>query len=124
MKHTKIHSVNVRGYGSLQNAMYNQSRSATPVVGMGATELMYSDRHPYTIIEVINPKRIKVRADRAIRVDKKGESEQQDYKYIQQHDTPGIILVLNKSGRWKQFKNPKGSTFLIGKREEYYDFTR
>jgi hypothetical protein len=37
---------------------------------------------------------------------------------------PPITLRLNKFGRWKEVGHPDGSTFLVGRREEYYDFTR
>ena len=117
-------TINVRGYGSLQNAIGNQTRSMTPLVGMGVTELMYSDRHPYTVLHVISTKRIVVRADRAIRIDKNGCSESQEYRYEQDSQAEPITLFLNKFGRWKQLGDAQGSTFLIGRREEYYDFTR
>ena len=117
-------TINVRGYGSLQNAIGNQTRSLKPEVGMGVTELMYSDRHPYTVTGILTPKRIKVRADNAIRTDKNGFSEAQEYTYEQDPTSPEIVLFLNKFGRWKRSGDPQGSTYLIGRREEYYDFTR
>jgi len=117
-------TVDVRGYGSFQNALFNQTRSLEPQVGMGATELMYSDRHPFTIVEILSPKRIVVQADKATRKDDRGFSESQQYIYEPQPESPKIVLFLNKHGRWKARGNADGSTFLIGKREEYYDFTR
>ena len=117
-------TINVRGYGSLQNAIGNQTRSLKPEVGMGVTELMYSDRHPYTVVEILTPKRIKVRADTTTRIDKNGASETQEYTYTEDSRAPEITLFLNKYGRWKRVGDAQGSTYLIGRREEYYDFTR
>lgn len=39
--------------GSFQNQMMGNNRSI-PVVGQGATELLYSDRHAYYVVEVSN----------------------------------------------------------------------
>jgi len=116
--------VNPARHGSLQNAIADQTRSLKPTVGIGVTEIMFSDRHPYTLIEVISPKRIKVQADTATRADDNGYSESQEYNYAPNPNGEIITLFLNKWGRWKQAGQAQGSTFLIGVREEYYDFTR
>lgn len=117
-------SINVRGYGSMVNAIGNQTRSLKPEVGMGVTELMYSDRHPYTIVAVLSDKKIQVKPDIATRIDSNGFSESQEYTYVTDEKAPPITLRLNKFGRWKEVGHPDGSTFLVGRREEYYDFTR
>ncbi len=117
-------TVNIRGYGSLFNALGNQTRSQPPEVGMGVTELMYSDRLPYTVTAILSPKRIQVKPDIATRTDKRGCTEEQDYSYQTDNNAPAITLFLNKFGRWKRLGDAEGSTYLIGKREEYYDFTR
>ena len=117
-------NINIKGYGSLQNAIGNQTRSLQPKIGMGVTELMYSDRHPYTITKILSVKHIMVRPDKAIRIDKNGCCETQEYSYETDIESPEITLFLNKFGRWKRQGDANGSTYLIGKREEYYDFTR
>ena len=120
----KLTSINVRGYGSLTNAIGNQTRSLKPEIGMGVTELMYSDRHPFTIVAILSDKRIQVKGDIATRIDKHGCCDCQEYKYETDENSPAITLFLNKYGRWKRLGDAKGSTFLIGEREEFYDFTR
>ena len=117
-------SINVRGYGSLTCAIYNQAKSLTPEVGMGVTEIMFSDRHPYTVTKIITPKLIEVQADKSIRIDKNGCCEAQLYEYTLDTNGPSFRLRLNNTGRWKRIGDAKGSTYLIGRREEYYDFTR
>lgn len=119
-----VNTINVRGYGSLVNAIGNQTRPLAPEVGMGVTELMYSDRHPFTITAILSPKRIQVKGDIATRTDKNGCCESQEYTYETDHNSPSITLFLNKFGRWKRVGDAQGSTYLIGRREEYYDFTR
>jgi hypothetical protein len=119
-----VTSVNVRGYGSLVNAIGNQTRSTVPEIGMGVTELCYSDRHPFTVVAILSPTRIQVQRDDTKRTDNNGFSEHQDYEYTPNPDAAIITLRLNKHGRWKALGDPQGCTYLIGKHEEYYDFTR
>lgn len=116
--------INPARHGSLQNAMSDQTRSRTPEIGMGVTEIMYSDRHPYTVVAILTPKRIIVQEDNAKRTDKLGASDYQEYEYTRNPNAPQVILFLNKYGKWKRLGDAQGSTFLLGEREEYYDFTR
>ncbi len=116
--------INPARHGTLTAAIYDQTRSLKPEIGMGVTEVMYSDRHPYTVTQILSDKRIMVRADKATRIDKRGFCEDQDYQYKPDPQSPEIALFLNKFGKWKRLGDAKGSTYLIGRREEYYDFTR
>ncbi len=106
------------------NIMAN-SQHPTPEVGMGATRLGWTDRHPYTIIEVLGPKRIKVQSDNATRVDKNGMSECQEYLY-EPDPTGGVEEVtLRKNGRWvtKGESQGQGTAFALGYRKKYHDFS-
>lgn len=108
--------------GSLINWMMGGLQHPVPEVGMGATELCWSDRHPYTIIEISKSgKRMKVQADIAIRTDNNGMSESQEYEY--KRDPEGAIrtLYLTKTGKWRELKGI--CFFSIGSRSEYYDFS-
>lgn len=110
-------------YGSLNNAIAARSTigAPTPEVGMGATQLCWTDRHAYTVVEVKSPKRIVVQADKAIRVDSNGMSESQKYEFVPQPDAPKVTLTLRKNGQWKPVGG--GNTFAIGYRSEYHDFS-
>lgn len=116
-------TLNISGYGSMQNAIYNQSKSKQPEIGMGVTELLYSDRHPYTIIKIISDNKIIITADIVVRTDNNGCNEQQTYTYTKDKNATEITLFLNKYGHWKRQGASKGATYLVGIREEYYDFT-
>lgn len=107
--------------GSLTNHLMSAERDLIPVIGIGATELCWSDRHPYTIID-ISPtgKTITIQRDIAKRIDKNGMSDTQEYSY--ERDTDGVIYKArkDKSGRWKILR---GNRINIGEREKYYDYS-
>lgn len=68
-------------YGSVQNRIDEGKQSGEPFVGMGATEMCYSDREPYTVQKVVSPSRVVVTPDKWTRVDSNGRSECQSYEY-------------------------------------------
>jgi len=110
--------------GSLINNIYENTKPAKPEIGMGATLIMWSDRHAYTITGVSpSGKTIKLQRDKATRVDKNGMSDAQDYKYEPDIEAPVETATLRKDGRYKLKGYTSGGTVLIGKRDEYYDYT-
>ena len=68
-------------YGSLQNRMAEGKTYGEIKVGVGVTEMCYTDRHAYEIVEVIDEKHILIRRCKATRIDNNGMSECQEYKY-------------------------------------------
>ena len=110
---------------SLVNNIYANSRYPKPEVGMGATELLWTDRHACTITSIINDKTIEVQRDKAIRTDSNGMSESQEYRYEPNPDAKKTIVTLRKNGRWvkKGDKMHNGTSFAIGARNEHYDYS-
>jgi hypothetical protein len=113
--------------GSLTNLIHARSTNGQPdpVVGMGATELHWTDRSPVTIIEVSKSgKSIKVQADNAKRVDDNGMSECQDYEYSTNPDGAIHTYTLRSNGRWVRKGEPmkQGGALRIGIREMYHDY--
>ncbi len=110
--------------GSITNYMMKSSKMPAPEVGMGATGLSYTDRHPFTIVEIVNSKKIVVQEDFAIRTDSNGMSESQSYEYTSNPDAPKIVVTLRKNGHWVQQggKMSNGRSYLIGHRNKYHDF--
>lgn len=105
-------------YGSLVNLLTADTTSTAPIVGMGATELCWSDRHAWTVVEVsASGKTCKVQRDIATRSDKNGMSESQSYDYAPDSSGEVIILRRNKRGQWVH----KGTVFKMGQRTEYHD---
>ena len=113
--------------GSLiNNLMTDNPSRIVPEVGMGATELCYSDRHAYTVVDV-NAKgtRIIVQQDKATRTDNLGMTDCQSYSYEPNPNAPKIGLRLCKNGRWvRAGETQNGIAFILGRRDEHYDFTR
>lgn len=83
----------------------------TPEVGMGATKLWYSDRTPFTVIEVKSPKRIVVQMDKV-------------RKEVIERDENGSIyeLSLRKNNRWVEVGQRKEAEFyMLNTRYAYTD---
>lgn len=74
--------------------------STVPVVGEGATELLYSDRHAYEVLAVDEKKKTAVlRRYHPTRLDKLGMSDSQDYEYKEFEGEP--FTIHYKWGSWK-----------------------
>lgn len=114
----------MRVFGNLMNRIQEVS-SVVPEVGMGATVLMFSDRHPATVVEVLSPKRIIIQGDNSRRTDKNGMSESQQYEYSRNPNGEKREVTLRKNGRWivagESLK--QGTAIRLGVREEYYDYS-
>lgn len=104
--------------GSLMNHVMSRLATPTPEVGMGATILMWTDRHAATIVKV-TPTQVHVQQDKATRVDKNGMSDSQDYTYEPNPEAP--IQVFRKTKRG--WRDRSGQGLGIGYRCEYYDFS-
>lgn len=135
-------------FGSVGNRLLEgKTMEGTKIeIGVGVTEMCYTDRHPYTIVRIINDKKIVIRQDNAVRIDNNGMSESQTYQYttqekknytdsdkarlnekqlkkIKRYDLGSNEKLLHKTPKngWKEVNNVNG--FTIGTREEYYDFS-
>lgn len=123
--------------GSLVNHLHARGVKGqpTPEVGMAATMLSYSDRHAATIsqVETIRGKLyITVQEDTAVRVDKNGFSECQDYEYSPNPNGRTETFRQDAQGMWERvYKNPETGRWKksqcgglrIGHRESYHDFS-
>lgn len=107
---------------NLINMMYTNTKSLKPEIGMGATELCWSDRHAYTVIEISNSgKKLKLQRDKAIRTDNNGMCDSQSYRYEQDPKGYTVEVSLRKDGRWKEVRGT--TVYLVGDRDEYYDYS-
>jgi hypothetical protein len=117
-------------YGNLMNRIMESAKPAHPEVGMGATITMYSDRYPATIVGVelfkSGPNKgtasvIRVQEDDAVRTDKNGMSEDQDYDYTPNTNNPIITFTRRKNGSFTEKGRTSG--LIVGRRDKYYDFS-
>ena len=119
--------------GSLINHVMSRSQSPEPVVGMGGTMLYWSDRTAVTVVEVNHKGRfIVVQEDRAVRVDRNGMSEVQQYEYKPDPNGSKYIYRKMRDGRWAQhYLNPKtnrlkknsSAQLALGYRDKYHDYS-
>lgn len=115
-------------HGSLTNLASGTGAEYEPKVGDGATQILWTDRNPYTIVEVIPVKSgpnkgkihtVVVQADDYKRIDKNGPfTESQDYEYTPNPNAPREIVTKRKNGQWK---DSGGTKFALGWRDRYYD---
>lgn len=68
-------------HGSVINRFEEGAQIGELEAGMGATEMLYSDRHPWTVQKIISDKRVVVTRDKATRIDANGMSDCQEYAY-------------------------------------------
>ena len=110
----------MRVYGNLINRIMEEAGSPAPTVGMGATMYCFSDRRPFTVIEVRGRTIVKIQEDNAVRIDKNGMSECQDYEFSL--DPNGSVSEVRKGrdGTWRV--KGGGSVVRFGKRDKYYDY--
>lgn len=127
--------------GSQTGSFVNHIRSRQvigqpePVVGMGATILLWTDRHAATITEVFllgKYKYVKLRQDDSKRIDKNGMSEDQDYEFTPNPKGSESCFRLEEDGAWaevrynadtKRYNKSRGHGLRIGERDEYHDFS-
>ena len=95
----------------------------TPEVGMGATAGFGSDCYPYTVIEIVSPKKIVVQADDAV-MNTKGEYYGNQVWDITSNPHGGKnTYTLRKNGRWVMVGCELNSTvnLSLGHRHRYED---
>lgn len=117
-------------YGNLHNRIDENRTPTNPTEGMGATILMYSDRHAATIVQVTfgglgtGPTEVAIQEDKSIRTDANGMSESQGYRYEPNTDAVRRYFTKRKNGRWveKGHSQKNGTTLLIGVRDSYHDY--
>lgn len=81
---------------SLQS-MIMQQNPIIPVVGMPCCEIMYTDRYPYTVTEVVSEREIRVKPNDYKVLDHYGEKY--EIRAVSQ-DHPGETFTKRKNGRW------------------------
>lgn len=92
----------------------------TPEIGMGVTRQVGSDCLPFTVIEVVNHRTIRVQADQYRLVEGSTMSESQKYEYSADPNGLVVTLTKRKKGNWVPKGQPSGS-YHVGNRRAYQD---
>lgn len=119
-------------YGSFHNLLAGNSKSLTEIeIGMGATQIGWSDRHAYTVVGIETYKTGKkagqVKAviatrDIAKRKDENGYySENQTYDFTTNPNAKQERYTLRKDGRYMREGATNSGVLLVGVRMEYFD---
>jgi len=114
-------------FGSLHNRMLEHAGHPAPVVGMGCTVSMYSDRYAATIVEVIRkgiaPCGVVIQRDMATRTDCNGLSESQEYSYEMKPQAQKETYSRRKNGTYVKVGEgvSEGTKLIIGQRLHYID---
>lgn len=128
----KTHSINPRACGtnSATNAIMAYSKQPAPRIGMGATILMWTDRHAGTIVGMTRhhkgapPHSLSIQQDKAMRTDSNGMSESQDYAYAPDPSAAVEVFTLRANGAYvKRGESMRGTRLVVGERDEYHDFS-
>lgn len=115
---------------SFINLMAANRATYEPQLGMGATILGYTDRHPATIVSILRSDKgkvlaVEVQQDNYKRIDKNGMSEVQVYEFSPDPEAFKSIYTLRNNGAYvlKGQPSKNGERLLIGTREKYHDFS-
>lgn len=68
-------------HGSVENRLEEGRQYGELHVGMGATEMLYTDRHAYTVQKIVSDKRVIVTRDKAVLNDGCSVYGRQEYTY-------------------------------------------
>ena len=115
----------MRIFGNLTNRIAETVQPAIPVVGMGVTILMHSDRLPATVTNILSEKRIIIQEDTAMRLDNNGQSENQEWAFSSDLNGRQHTVSLRKNGTWviQGGSMHNGTIISVGERDKYYDFS-
>jgi hypothetical protein len=111
----------MRVFGSLTNRIAESTVQPEPKVGMGATIIMYSDRHAATIVRVSTPRRIVIQEDKTALVGGSRMSESQEYTFEPNLKAELRTYTKRKDGVWRELADHTTTTLVIGDRDEYHD---
>lgn len=105
----------------MEEQLHELYKRLMPEVGMGATEILFSDRRAKTVVKVLTPNKVVVRENCTECIDYyKG-----DYKILDElSNMHEEVFTRRKSGRWVEMGQPDkhGSVFLVlGHRAHYID---
>jgi len=112
------------------------TEGSAPAIGVAATLHFYSDAQAYTVVDVINEKKIVVRACTATLKDgwrpeiQPGgfaghctNNRDQEYTYEDREELGGRVFTLRKNGNWcEEGQESNSSKLRLGYRKAFHDY--
>lgn len=95
-----------------------------PEVGMGATEMCWTDRNPWTVVVVYSENKCMLQRDKVKA--KEGDWQMGHQQWDIEPDPDGVttIVTRRRNGKWHSVNKPMTSTgFILGERRHYYDWS-
>lgn len=82
-----------------------------PEVGMGCTEILWSDRRAHTVVEVLSPNKVAVRENKTVCKDYFAD----EYEILDELQGGADVYTRRRSGRWVMEGQPdrNGSVVLL-----------
>lgn len=110
--------------GSLQNRLIERQRGMKPQIGMGVTQILWSDRYPFEVVAIKDTRHITVREMNAKLISGSWMDECQEYEYESNENGRTFDLFLTNKGRWvarigREYID--GYTWYVGNAEMYRD---
>lgn len=116
----------MKWFGNVFNRMVENQVMPKPEIGMGVTEMYWSDREPYEVVDIKDERHITVRELDAKRTDDHGMSEDQRYEFSSNPEGRILNLFKTKNGEWRERIGRNGlgcNKFVIGYADKYYDYS-
>jgi hypothetical protein len=112
-------------FSNIVNTIIDAHKNAEPVIGDGVTELCYTDRRAYTIIQIISNREIIIQKDKTRRLDPNGMSDCQHYEYSEDKTGETVAITKRNDNKWyvKTIPMRYSNRFIIGIRDKYHDFS-
>lgn len=108
-----------RWYGSITNRINEERPSVVPMVGMGATAFLWSDRHAYTVSKILSRTRLALTPDKVTKWSENGDGYGEEFETVPTAQEQ--IVRLCSDGKWKFEKDAARTVVVLGIRQAYYD---
>lgn len=119
-------------YGSFNNMLADNAKDSPPEIGTGVTEIMWTDRNPYEVVEVISkpgqfPSEFVIRSMTPVPdIYMPGTEQHMPTGYAKEikSDPDGRLrtLTLRADGKWRQKGDSiRGTVYKVGLADYYRD---
>ena len=95
-----------------------------PEIGMGATEMCWSDRHPWTVVAVYSENKCMLQKDSVKAKEGDHPMGHQEWEITPNPQGITAIVTRRRNGQWHHVNRAMNTTgFVLGQRRYYYDWS-